>query len=96
MCALRLLLPDVGIVMSSREAPGFRDRLVPLGVTHTSAGSHTDPGGYTEPGEADGQFEVNDTRAPAEVADALRAMGYEPVWKDWDATMRAGVEASVP
>jgi 2-iminoacetate synthase len=96
VCALRLLLPDVGIVMSSREAPGFRDRLVPLGVTHTSAGSHTDPGGYTEPGEADGQFEVNDTRAPAEVADALRAMGYEPVWKDWDATMRAGVEASVP
>jgi len=89
ICALRLLLPDVGIVMSSREAPGFRDRLVELGVTHTSAGSHTDPGGYTEPGEAEGQFEVNDTRSPEEVADALRALGYEPVWKDWDAAMRA-------
>ena len=24
-----------------------------------------------------------------EVADALRALGYEPVWKDWDAAMRA-------
>jgi 2-iminoacetate synthase len=88
ICALRLVLPDAGIVMSSREAAGFRDRLVPLGVTHTSAGSHTDPGGYTEPGEAEGQFEVNDTRAPEEVAEALRALGYEPVWKDWDPTMR--------
>ena len=91
ICALRLLLPDTGIVMSTREAPGFRDALVPLGVTHTSAGSHTDPGGYTEPGEAEGQFEVDDTRTPEEVADALRALGYEPVWKDWDALMRAGV-----
>jgi 2-iminoacetate synthase len=88
ICALRLVLPDAGIVMSSREAAGFRDRLVPLGVTHTSAGSHTDPGGYTEPGEAEGQFEVNDTRAPEEVAAALRALGYEPVWKDWDPAMR--------
>ena len=86
ICALRLVLPDTGIVMSTREAPGFRDALVPLGVTHTSAGSHTDPGGYTEPGEAEGQFEVDDTRAPQEVADALRALGYEPVWKDWDPT----------
>ena len=88
ICALRLVLPDAGIVMSSREAAGFRDRLIPLGVTHTSAGSHTDPGGYTEPGEAEGQFEVNDTRAPEEVAAALRALGYEPVWKDWDPAMR--------
>ena len=88
ICALRLVLPDAGIVMSSREAAGFRDLLVPLGVTHTSAGSHTDPGGYTEPGEAEGQFEVNDMRAPEEVASALRALGYEPVWKDWDPAMR--------
>lgn len=91
ICAVRLLLPDAGIVMSSREAAGFRDHLVRLGVTHTSAGSHTEPGGYSEPGEAEPQFEVNDTRTPHEVADALRAMGYEPVWKDWDASMRARV-----
>jgi 2-iminoacetate synthase len=89
ICALRLVLPDAGLVMSTREAARFRDGLVPLGVTHTSAGSHTDPGGYTEPGEAEGQFEVDDTRAPEEVAAALRALGYEPVWKDWDSAMRA-------
>ena len=89
VCALRLYLPDAGIVTSSREAAGFRDALVPLGVTHTSAGSHTEPGGYTSPGEAEGQFEVNDTRSPAEVAAALSARGFDVVWKDWDRAMSA-------
>jgi 2-iminoacetate synthase len=89
VCALRLLLPDVGLVMSTREDPAFRDRLIPLGITHTSAGSHTEPGGYTEPHAAEEQFEVADVRSPAEVAAALRSMGYEPVWKDWDPAMRA-------
>lgn len=96
VCALRLLLPDAGIVMSSREQAGFRDRLVPLGVTHTSAGSHTEPGGYTEPGEADEQFSVNDTRSVAEVTAALRALGYDIVWKDWDASMRHATRDGVP
>lgn len=91
ICALRLLLPDAGIVMSSREAAGFRDHLIPLGVTHTSAGSHTEPGGYTHPDEATEQFEVNDHRSVIEVAAAMRALGYEPVWKDWDASMRVPV-----
>jgi 2-iminoacetate synthase len=93
VCALRLYLPDAGIVMSSREAAGFRDALVPLGVTHTSAGSHTEPGGYTHPGEAEGQFEVNDARSPAEVAAALSDRGFDVVWKDWDPALRT---AAVP
>lgn len=88
VCAFRLYLPDAGIVMSSRESAAFRDGLVPLGVTHTSAGSHTEPGGYTEPGEAEGQFEVNDTRSPEQVASALAARGFDVVWKDWDPAMR--------
>jgi 2-iminoacetate synthase len=88
ICAFRLYLPDVGIVMSSREAAAYRDALVPLGVTHTSAGSHTEPGGYTSPGEAEGQFEVNDTRSPEEVSAALAARGFDVVWKDWDPAMR--------
>jgi 2-iminoacetate synthase len=91
ICALRLTLPEAGIVMSSREEAGFRDHLIPLGVTHTSAGSHTEPGGYTHPKEAQEQFEVADHRSPQEVAQALREIGYEPVWKDWDAGFRAEV-----
>ena len=89
ICALRLVLPDVGIVISAREAPEFRDGLFQIGVTHTSAGSHTDPGGYTEPNEATGQFEVADLRSPEEVATRLRELGYEPVWEDWGAVLPA-------
>ncbi|HLF39830.1 MAG TPA: 2-iminoacetate synthase ThiH, partial [Acidimicrobiia bacterium] len=83
LCALRLLLPDVGAVLSTREAPAFRDAVLPLGVTHLSAGSHTEPGGYTGPSEAEPQFSVADERSPAEMAARLRAAGYDPVWKDW-------------
>jgi 2-iminoacetate synthase len=49
--ALRLCFPQVGIVLSTRESPALRDRLVRLGVTMMSAGSHTEPGGYTGAGE---------------------------------------------
>ncbi len=82
LCALRLLLPDAGLVLSSREPPALRDGLHRIGITHTSAGSHTEPGGYEHPGEAEEQFEVADLRSPEEVAASLRAAGYEPVWED--------------
>ncbi len=51
ICAFRLMFPDVGIVMSTRETPKLRDGLMPLGVTMMSAGSHTEPGGYTGAGK---------------------------------------------
>jgi 2-iminoacetate synthase len=83
LCALRMVLPDVGITLSTREDAAFRDALVPLGVTSMSAGSHTEPGGYSEESDAEPQFAISDTRSPAEVAAALRRAGYDPVWKDW-------------
>jgi 2-iminoacetate synthase len=82
LCALRLYLPDVGVSLSTREAPALRDALLPLGVTQVSAGSHTEPGGYAAPSDAEPQFEVSDTRSPAEVAAVLRRAGYDPVWMD--------------
>lgn len=85
MCALRLFLPDAGLVMSTREPQQFRDNLVPMGVTHMSAGSKTAPGGYSMGLKAEGQFEISDGRSPDEVAKAIISAGYEPVWKDWDA-----------
>lgn len=51
ICAFRLYLPDVGIVLSTREPAKLRDGLIPLGVTMMSAGSHTEPGGYTGAGK---------------------------------------------
>ena len=38
---------------------------------------------------ATGQVEISDGRSPAEVADALKRRGFEPVWKDWDAALLA-------
>lgn len=84
MCALRLFLPDAGIVLSTREPPDLRDNLIPLGVTHMSAGSRTAPGGYGSKEETEGQFEVSDHRTSLEVAQKITSLGYEPVWKDWD------------
>ena len=37
--------------------------------------------------QATGQFEIADQRSPREVADRIRQLGYEPVWKDWDAAL---------
>lgn len=51
--ALRIAFPQVGIVLSTREAPALRDGLATLGVTMMSAGSHTEPGGYTGAGKDD-------------------------------------------
>ncbi|MDB6109870.1 MAG: thiH, partial [Pedosphaera sp.] len=38
---------------------------------------------------ATGQFDIADGRSPEEVADLIRRLGYEPVWKDWDAALTA-------
>jgi 2-iminoacetate synthase len=119
VCALRIMFPDVGIVLSTRESAKLRDGLVPLGVTLMSAGSHTEPGGYTGAGKeklhqtvrgrivelasgasewapqpnratnATGQFNIADERSAGEVAELIRKLGYEPVWKDWDAALTA-------
>ena len=84
ICALRLALPDAGIVLSTREHPALRDGLVKLGVTQMSAGSRTEPGGYSKPRQAEGQFEVEDIRSAQEIAEMVAAQGYETVWKDWE------------
>ena len=38
---------------------------------------------------ATGQFEIADARTPEEMAGRVRQLGYEPVWKDWDAALTA-------
>jgi 2-iminoacetate synthase len=84
ICALRLLLPDAGLVMSTRESAQLRDHLLPLGITQMSAGSCTSPGGYAEADESGQQFAIDDARSHVEVAAMIAHQGYEAVWKDWD------------
>lgn len=89
MCSLRIMFPDNAITVSTREAPGFREKLVELCATKISAGAKTTPGGYSKkesPDEA--QFEANDTRSLAEMSAALKAAGFDPVLKDWDETFK--------
>jgi 2-iminoacetate synthase len=87
--AMRLFLPEVGFNLSTRERADLRDGLIPLGVTHMSAGSSTRPGGYSSCGERTlPQFEVEDRRTPAEVVGIIRRAGYDPVWKDFDRGFR--------
>ena len=66
ICALRLFLPDSGIVLSTREPASLRDRLIPLGITMMSAGSHTEPGGYTGAGSDDLHLTVRGRRVELE------------------------------
>ena len=82
--AFRIFDHDIDISWSPRESPALRDNMAPLGVTSMSAGSQTEPGGYRVSPQALEQFEVSDSRTPAEVTAAIRAHGLEPVWKDWD------------
>ena len=96
ICAVRLLLNDAGLVLSTRESPELRDNLLPLGITQMSAGSSTVPGGYAQAAGGSGQFSVCDERSPEEISRLIRSKGYEAVWKDWDRAFldaRAGGES---
>lgn len=82
--ALRLCFADAGLVLSTRESAGLRDKLIKLGITKVSAGSKTNPGGYSGRSDAIEQFQVDDNRSPVQVAAMIKSQGFEPVWKDWD------------
>lgn len=58
----RLLFPQVGIVVSTREPAPLRDAIATLGVTHMSAGAKTEPGGYTGAGGDDLHLTVKGRR----------------------------------
>ena len=84
--AMRIFDHDVDISYSTREPAALRDHMATLGVTTMSAESRTEPGGYYSYPQALEQFHVCDSRTAAEVEQALRKVGREPVWKDWDAS----------
>jgi 2-iminoacetate synthase len=87
--ALRIGLPEIPLVLSTREAPRVRDGLAGLGISKMSIASKTTVGGYSsDAGESTEQFEISDGRNIPEFCDMLRAKGLEPVFKNWDATYR--------
>jgi 2-iminoacetate synthase len=82
--ALRIVLSDADLVLSTRERPEFRDGMADVGITRMSAGSKTNPGGYSLDEDSLEQFAVADNRTPAEVSAMLESKNLEPVWKDFD------------
>jgi 2-iminoacetate synthase len=84
ICAFRIFNHELEITLSTRESQQFRENILPIGITHMSAGSKTNPGGYAEPEESLEQFSVSDERSATEICSMLKGKGFDPVWKDWD------------
>ncbi len=82
IAVLRLAVPYTGMIISTRERPGYREELLELGISQLSAGSCTGVGGYrhqaAEERENTAQFVVNDTRSPQEVIRNLCRSGFLP------------------
>ena len=92
ICAFRIGLPDVDLVLSTRESPLFRDGMAGLGITRMSIASRTTVGGYHDADSAGSeQFEVSDNRTAEAFCQALRAKNLEPVFKNWDSAYNGPV-----
>ena len=91
--ALRICLPEVPLVLSTREPQRVRDGMAGLGISKMSVASKTTVGGYSDDAEeSTKQFEISDERNIPEFCDMLREKGLEPVFKNWDATYREPAE----
>lgn len=84
IAVIRLAVPYTGMLLSTREAPGYRDELMALGISQISAGSCTGVGGYKmeAAGESErpntAQFQVSDERTPDELIYNICQGGYIP------------------
>jgi len=83
---IRLAVPYTGMILSTREKPGFRDEVISLGISQISAGSCTGVGGYKQEQErkergeecSNLQFDIEDHRSPDEIIRSLSESGYIP------------------
>ncbi len=78
---IRIAVPYTGMIISTRESPRVREKVLRLGISQISGGSRTSVGGYAEPEDEEdnsAQFTVSDTRTLEEVIAWLLKMGYIP------------------
>ncbi len=81
VACIRVAVPYTGMIVSTRESPKARERVLHLGVSQISGGSRTSVGGYVSPEpeeENSAQFELSDHRTLDEVVKWLMEMGYLP------------------
>lgn len=76
---IRIAVPYTGMIISTRETPKSRERVLNLGISQISGGSSTSVGGYVEQEEENSaQFDLSDTRTLDEVVNWLLTLGYVP------------------
>lgn len=81
VACIRISVPYTGMIISTRETPACRERILKVGISQVSGGSRTSVGGYCEPEPEDEnseQFDVSDKRTLDEVVNWLMKMGYIP------------------
>ena len=78
VACIRVAVPYTGMIVSTRESPAVRERLLELGVSQLSGGSRTSVGGYTQPEEETAQFDLSDRRTLDEVVRWLMERGKIP------------------
>ena len=81
VAVLRIAVPYTGLIISTRESPETRAKVLELGVSQISGGSRTSVGGYAEEEpeeENSSQFDLSDTRSLDEVVSWLLDMGHIP------------------
>lgn len=81
VACIRIAVPYTGMIISTRENPSCRERILKVGISQVSGGSRTSVGGYCEPEPEDensSQFDVSDKRTLDEVVNWLMSLGYIP------------------
>ena len=78
VAVIRVAVPYTGMIISTRESPAVRQRLLELGVSQISGGSRTSVGGYTRPEQDTAQFDLSDHRTLDEVVYWLMELGHIP------------------
>ncbi|MDR2965045.1 MAG: [FeFe] hydrogenase H-cluster radical SAM maturase HydG [Treponema sp.] len=64
---LRIAIPFTGIIISTRESPEMRKKLIHAGISQISGGSSTGVRGYSKSDKITKQFEINDDRKTSEI-----------------------------
>jgi 2-iminoacetate synthase len=65
---IRVIMPYAGLIISTRETPEMRKKLINLGVTQISGGSAVEVGGYSKRLGEGSQFNLSDNRQLDEIA----------------------------
>jgi len=81
VACIRVAVPYTGMIISTRESPKARARVLELGVSQISGGSRTSVGGYVTPEpeeENSAQFDLSDRRTLDEVVRWLMELGHVP------------------